>query len=61
MVRKNFALYTSLSILALSLTGCESAGKAFSNNSPQMVAAPDKVSAMLATAADRASSALETG
>ena len=41
------------------LVGCESVDR-FSNNSPQMVAEPDKVSAMLADAADRASTALQT-
>ena len=34
--------------------------KGFSNGNPQLVATPDKVSAMMADAADRASKALET-
>lgn len=41
------------------LSGCNTVER-FSNDSPQMVAEPDKVSAMLADAADRASSALQT-
>ena len=53
----------SLQILFASLIllgGCETAGTAFSGDSPQLVAAPDSVSAMLADAADRASKSLET-
>lgn len=53
----------SLNILlasALMLGACETAEKAFSGDTPQLVAAPDSVSAMLADAADRASNALET-
>lgn len=43
------------------LSGCgNTTGGAFSGGSPQIVASPDKVSAMLAESADRASSALET-
>ena len=42
------------------LVGCETADSDFSNRHPQLVAAPDSVSAMLADAADRASKALET-
>ncbi len=60
MVRKYLALYSCVSLLALPLAGCETAAEAFSNDHPQMVAPPDKVSAMLAEAADRASNALET-
>ncbi len=52
------SLFLGFSALVL-LTGCET-GKAFSNGSAQLVAAPDSVSAMLADAADRASTALET-
>lgn len=44
----------------LFLAGCSLAESRFSNGSPQLVAEPDKVSAMLADAADRASNALET-
>jgi defect-in-organelle-trafficking protein DotD len=43
--------------LGLFVSGCE--GQAFRSN-PQLVASPDKVSMMLADAADRASVALET-
>jgi defect-in-organelle-trafficking protein DotD len=43
------------------LPGCESSsGPAFSGGHPQVVASPDKVSAMLVDSADRASTALET-
>lgn len=47
------------------LVACSSSGPAkkiskFSNDTPQIAAAPDSVSAMLADAADRASNALET-
>lgn len=48
-----------LSVLALGVSACSSVDK-HSNNEPQVVAAPDTVTAMLATAADRASNALET-
>ncbi len=41
------------------LTGCETAGPMFVKD-PQLVASPDKVSMMLAQAADKASNALET-
>ncbi len=42
-------------------TGCSSSNNPkFSGGSPQIVASPDKVSAMLAESADRASDALET-
>ena len=60
MVRRYFALLSCLFLVVIGLTGCETAGKAFSGDSPQIVASPDKVSAMLANAADRASTALET-
>lgn len=42
------------------LSACTSGERVFSNGAPQLVAAPDSVSAMLADAADRASNALET-
>ncbi len=42
-----------------SLAACTTTEK-FSNDTPQMVAAPDAVSAMLADAADKASNALQT-
>ena len=41
------------------LTACETAGPVFVKD-PQIVASPDKVSVMLAQAADKASNALET-
>ncbi len=47
-------------LFGLALTsGCSSSGTKFSGGSPQIVASPDTVSAMLAESADRASSALE--
>lgn len=48
-------------LCGLLMTGC-SVGKdtKFSDGAPQLVATPDAVSAMLAEAADRASTALET-
>jgi defect-in-organelle-trafficking protein DotD len=51
-----------LSILtcSISLAACGPVERGFSDGSPQLVAAPDTVSAMLADAADRASTALET-
>ena len=51
----NFCLCMSATILM----GCETS-KSFSNSTPQLVAEPDSVSAMLADAATRASNALET-
>lgn len=48
-----------VSVLALGVSACSSIEK-HSNNEPQIVAAPDNVSAMLADAADRASDALQT-
>ena len=50
----------SLAVCAFLLTGCEAVNPGFSNDQPQLVASPDNVSAMLADAADRASTALET-
>ena len=55
MIRKSVML--SLTLMTIALTACESA-KPLRN--PQLVASPDKVSLMLADAADRASVALET-
>ncbi len=58
MSRKHIFL-PLLSSLVL-VAGCSSSGdSAFSGGSPQLVASPDKVTAMLANSADRASSALE--
>ena len=54
-----FCLYALLASVLL-LPACETASEAFSGDTPQLVAAPDSVSAMLADAADRASTALET-
>jgi defect-in-organelle-trafficking protein DotD len=42
------------------LSACDSVPKSFSNNAPQVVAAPDAVSARLAEAADKASASLQT-
>lgn len=46
--------------LALLLSACAPTQEIFSRDAPQLVAAPDKVSAMLADAADRSSKALES-
>lgn len=51
--------YFSILMLALMLPACSRIDK-FSNDTPQIVAAPDSVTAMLANAADRASDALQT-
>lgn len=48
-----------LSLAALGASACSSIEK-HSNDEPQVVAAPDTVTAMLADAADRASNALQT-
>lgn len=53
-------LLFSCAAAVLFLGGCESVSNDFSNKHPQLVAAPDSVSAMLAEAADRASKSLET-
>lgn len=55
-----FSLIVSLVFTTLALPACESVNSNFSKDEPQIVAAPDKVSVMLADAADRASNALET-
>ncbi len=59
MHRNLLVLY--LSFIVIFASGCSSdpAPKKFSAGSPQIVASPDAVSAMLAESADRASSALE--
>lgn len=49
-----------LALALISVSACSSGVEKFSNDTPQVVAAPDSVSAMLADAADRASNALET-
>ncbi|PJB70841.1 MAG: hypothetical protein CO093_06810 [Alphaproteobacteria bacterium CG_4_9_14_3_um_filter_47_13] len=51
--------YGSTGLLILGLAACSS-GKPLRGDHPNLVAAPDKVSMMLADAADRASVALET-
>lgn len=57
--RKSFLLSMSLLFLAVTLSACGTVPQHFSNKTPQIVASPDKVSSMLAEAADRASGALE--
>jgi len=52
-------LTITLIATATLMAGCETVGKGFSESRPQVVASPDTVSAMLADAADRASSALQ--
>ncbi len=63
MMKRNelfFAARSALLIAVLgTLTACSS-NKPLLNDNPQLVASPDKVSLMLADAADRASSAIET-
>lgn len=51
-----------LTVLAsvLILSACDTPARDFSNSHPQLVAQPDTVSAMLADAADRAASSLQT-
>ncbi len=58
-------MYRALFILTLlvttsALTACNGSTSVFSHNSPQIAAPPDKISALLAEAAERASTALET-
>lgn len=60
---RNFLIFPLLAGLAFT-SGCSSSSSSstssrFSGGSPQIVASPDTVSAMLAESADRASSALE--
>lgn len=50
---------TLFTLAAVSVSAC-STRDVFSDGSPQLVAEPDKVSSMLAEAADRASKSLET-
>jgi defect-in-organelle-trafficking protein DotD len=57
MIKKPFQL--SALLIALTLTGCETPS-IIRNDAPQVVASPDSVSLMLANAADKASTALET-
>ncbi len=57
MIRILFLLPVILSVI--SLAACGPINRNFSDSHPQMVAAPDSVSAMLAEAADRASLSLE--
>lgn len=57
MIRPMF-LSLSLTVMALSLTAC-APGYPIRVKDPQLVAQPDKVSMMLAQAADKASNALE--
>ncbi len=59
MATSSAKIKLSLAITACLLTAC-SYGKPIRVEDPQLVASPDKVSMMLAQAADRASNALET-
>lgn len=58
-MQRSFSTVILLASLA-SVAGCAPGQIAFSGDAPQLVAAPDSVSAMLADAADRAASSLET-
>jgi defect in organelle trafficking protein DotD len=53
----NYKILTQFFLLAVILTGCS--GASYIKGNPQLVAEPDKVSALLADAADRASTSLE--
>ncbi len=57
MIKKHFQILSLVSVLALA--GCDTAS-VIRNDAPQVVASPDRVSLMLADAADKASVALET-
>jgi defect-in-organelle-trafficking protein DotD len=57
MLKKQIQIISLTSVLFL--TGCGTAS-IIRNDSPQVVASPDRVSVMLADAADKASTALET-
>lgn len=59
MTIKRTSLLALTASLAL-ITACSGGPNHFSNSAPQLVAAPDSVSAMLAESANRASTALET-
>ncbi|MCL4678669.1 MAG: DotD/TraH family lipoprotein [Alphaproteobacteria bacterium] len=60
MSRKQLFLPLLFSLAFVTGCGSSSSKAAFSGGSPQLVASPDKVTAMLAESADRASAALET-
>ena len=62
-LRQYLGTFFATAFMAMSLMGCAavpSADNSFSDGAPQLVAQPDSISAMLAEAADRASTALET-
>lgn len=59
MARSSFLKFC-LCACVTALMGCETGSNSFSNSTPQLVAEPDNVSAMLADAATRATDALET-
>ena len=58
MIRLSSVLSLLISVAVLG--GCSAVNKGFSDGAPQLVAAPDSVSAMLADAADRAAQSMET-
>ncbi len=55
-----FSLLIVLLLSVMTVSACDTASSVFSDGSPQLVAEPDKVSSMLADAADRAATSLET-
>ena len=55
-----FSLLIPLSLVVMGVSACDTASNVFSDGSPQLVAEPDKVSSLLANAADRAATSLET-
>jgi defect-in-organelle-trafficking protein DotD len=57
-IYKKLSVFLGLGVMALALNACSSPIYAAKN--PQVVATPDKVSMMLADAADRSSNALQT-
>ena len=56
---RSVRLFSCLALTAISLTACQAGAPLFVKD-PQLVAQPDKVSMILAQAADKASNALET-
>ncbi len=59
-IMSRFSFVLSLLLMVFSVSACDTAQSVFSGGRPQLVASPDRVSALLADAADRASTALET-
>ncbi|NCO03722.1 MAG: DotD/TraH family lipoprotein [Alphaproteobacteria bacterium] len=61
MIRQNKILFLAVAALSLtSLNACETLTNLSTERDPQVLAAPDKISLMLADAADKTSRAMET-